>query len=461
MKTKAGNILVIDDNDYVLKTIHQLLKYECEAIHTIKNPNQIHSILHSISLKESFDVIVLDMNFKAGVNSGNEGLFWLDEILKIDKNAVVIMITAYGDIELAVKAIKKGATDFITKPWEAEKFITTVLNAIKISQSKRKNEILEIRQEQLNKDINKPFENFIGSSEKMKDVFSLIEKVSKTDANILILGENGTGKELIAREIHKRSERATEIFMTVDIASMSESIIESELFGYVKGAFTDAREDRIGRFESASGGTLFLDEIGNLSLSMQAKLLNVLQSRIIYKVGSSKEIPIDVRLICATNNNIEKMIEQGEFREDLYYRINTIQIQSPPLRERDLDILELAQFYLNKFTDKYNKGNMQVSKDAQSELLSYPWKGNVRELMHTIEKAVILSDKEELNSTDFYLKSSQEIDTKNRSNKLEDVEKRIIEEVLEKHKWNLTKTANELAISRTTLYLKLKKYEIQ
>ncbi|HAN17253.1 MAG: sigma-54-dependent Fis family transcriptional regulator [Bacteroidetes bacterium GWC2_33_15] len=457
MKTKAGNILVIDDNDYVLKTIHQLLKYECEAIHTIKNPNQIHSIL----LKESFDVIVLDMNFKAGVNSGNEGLFWLDEILKIDKNAVVIMITAYGDIELAVKAIKKGATDFITKPWEAEKFITTVLNAIKISQSKRKNEILEIRQEQLNKDINKPFENFIGSSEKMKDVFSLIEKVSKTDANILILGENGTGKELIAREIHKRSERATEIFMTVDIASMSESIIESELFGYVKGAFTDAREDRIGRFESASGGTLFLDEIGNLSLSMQAKLLNVLQSRIIYKVGSSKEIPIDVRLICATNNNIEKMIEQGEFREDLYYRINTIQIQSPPLRERDLDILELAQFYLNKFTDKYNKGNMQVSKDAQSELLSYPWKGNVRELMHTIEKAVILSDKEELNSTDFYLKSSQEIDTKNRSNKLEDVEKRIIEEVLEKHKWNLTKTANELAISRTTLYLKLKKYEIQ
>lgn len=457
MKTKAGNILVIDDNDYVLKTIHQLLKYECEAIHTIKNPNQIHSILS----KESFDVIVLDMNFKAGVNSGNEGLFWLDEILKIDKNAVVIMITAYGDIELAVKAIKKGATDFITKPWEAEKFITTALNAVKISQSKRKNEILEIRQEQLNKDINKPFENFIGSSEKMKDVFSLIEKVSKTDANILILGENGTGKELIAREIHKRSERATEIFMTVDIASMSESIIESELFGYVKGAFTDAREDRIGRFESASGGTLFLDEIGNLSLSMQAKLLNVLQSRIIYKVGSSKEIPIDVRLICATNNNIEKMIEQGEFREDLYYRINTIQIQSPPLRERDLDILELAQFYLNKFTDKYNKGNMQISKDAQSELLSYPWKGNVRELMHTIEKAVILSDKEELNSTDFYLKSSQEIDTKNRSNKLEDVEKRIIEEVLEKHKWNLTKTANELAISRTTLYLKLKKYEIQ
>lgn len=457
MKTKAGNILVIDDNDYVLKTIHQLLKYECEAIHTIKNPNQIHSIL----LKESFDVIVLDMNFKAGVNSGNEGLFWLDEILKIDKNAVVIMITAYGDIELAVKAIKKGATDFITKPWEAEKFITTVLNAVKISQSKRKNEILEIRQEQLNKDINKPFENFIGSSEKMKDVFSLIEKVSKTDANILILGENGTGKELIAREIHKRSERATEIFMTVDIASMSESIIESELFGYVKGAFTDAREDRIGRFESASGGTLFLDEIGNLSLSMQAKLLNVLQNRIIYKVGSSKEIPIDVRLICATNNNIEKMIEQGKFREDLYYRINTIQIQSPPLRERDLDILELAQFYLNKFTDKYNKGNMQISKDAQSELLSYPWKGNVRELMHTIEKAVILSDKEELNSTDFYLKPSQEIDTKNRSNKLEDVEKRIIEEVLEKHKWNLTKAANELAISRTTLYLKLKKYEIQ
>jgi len=301
MKTKAGKILVVDDNDYVLKTIHQLLKYECETIHTLKNPNQIHSILS----KEGYDVILLDMNFKAGVNTGNEGLFWLSEILKLDGNALIIMITAYGDIELAVKAIKNGATDFITKPWDAEKFITTVLNAVKISQSKRKNEILEIRQEQLNKDINKPFENFIGTSEKMKEVFSLIDKVSKTDANILILGENGTGKELIAREIHKRSERANEIFMTVDIASMSESIIESELFGYVKGAFTDAKEDRIGRFESASGGTLFLDEIGNLPLSMQTKLLTVLQNRIIYKVGSSKEIPIDVRIICATNNNIK------------------------------------------------------------------------------------------------------------------------------------------------------------
>ncbi|OFX83410.1 MAG: sigma-54-dependent Fis family transcriptional regulator [Bacteroidetes bacterium GWF2_33_16] len=457
MKGKTGKILVVDDNDYVLKTINQLLKYECETIISIKNPNQIHSILS----KESFDVILLDMNFKAGVNTGNEGLFWLDEILKIDKNAVVIMITAYGDIELAVKAIKNGATDFITKPWDAEKFITTVLNTIKLSQSKHKNEILEIRQEQLKKDINKPFENFIGSSEKMKEIFTLIEKVSKTDANILILGENGTGKELIAREIHKRSERANEIFMTVDIASMSESIIESELFGYVKGAFTDAKEDRIGRMESASGGTLFLDEIGNLSLAIQSKLLTVLQNRIIYRVGSPKEIPINIRLICATNNNIEELIEKGQFREDLYYRINTIQIHSPALRERGNDIIELAQFYLNKFADKYNKGKLTIAKDAQKDLLDYPWNGNVRELMHTMEKAVILSDKTELNTTDFYLKPSQKNKNENTSNKLEDVEKRIILEVLEKHKWNLTKTANELNISRTTLYLKLKKYEIQ
>jgi DNA-binding NtrC family response regulator len=456
MKTKTGKILVFDDNDYILKTIRQLLKYECESVTTIKNPNQIHSEL----LKEPYDVVLLDMNFKAGVNTGNEGLFWLNEILKIDKNAVVIMITAYGDIELAVKAIKNGATDFITKPWDAEKFITTVLNAINISRSKLKNEILETRQEQLNKDINKPFENFIGSSDKMKEVFSIIEKVSITDANILILGENGTGKELIAREIHKRSERAKEIFMTVDIASMSESIIESELFGYVKGAFTDAKEDRIGRLESASEGTLFLDEIGNLPLSIQSKLLTVLQNRKIYRVGSSKEIPIDVRLICATNNNIEELIEQGQFREDLYYRINTIQIESPALRERKNDIIELAQFYLNKFADKYNKGALTISKEAQNELLNYSWNGNVRELIHTVEKAVILSDKNVLESDDFYLKQSHKLGS-NDSKKLEDVEKRTIQEVLEKHKGNLTKVAKELDISRTTLYLKLKKYDIQ
>ena len=456
MKSKLGKILVVDDNDYVLKTINQLLKYECETVNTIKNPNQLYTILS----KESFDVVLLDMNFKAGVNTGNEGLFWLDEILKIEKNAVVIMITAYGDIELAVKAIKKGATDFITKPWDAEKFITTILNAVKLSRSRRKNEILKNRQDQLNQDINKPFENIIGSSEKMKEVFSLIEKVSETEANILILGENGTGKELIAREIHKRSERAKEIFMTVDIASMSESIIESELFGYVKGAFTDAKEDRIGRFELASGGTLFLDEIGNLPLALQTKLLTVLQNRKIYRVGSSKEISIDVRLICATNNNIEDMIEQGRFREDLFYRINTIQVQSPSLKERGEDIIELAKFYLKKYADKYNKGKMMISKDAKTELMNYPWKGNVRELMHTMEKAVILADKRELNSNDLYLKTNQ-TSSVNKSNKLEDVEKRTIQEVLGKHKGNLTKTAKELNISRTTLYLKLKKYEIQ
>ncbi len=457
MKTKTGKILVVDDNAYVLKTISQLLKYECESVRIIKNPNQLISELS----KSSFDVVLLDMNFRAGVNTGNEGLFWLDEILKTDKNTIVIMITAYGDIELAVKAIKRGATDFITKPWDAEKFITTVLNAIRISQSKRKNEILEIRQEQLNNDINKPFENFIGSSRKMKEVFALIDKVSKTDANILILGENGTGKELIAREIHRSSERVNEIFMTIDIASMSESIIESELFGFVKGAFTDAKEDRIGRLESASGGTLFLDEIGNLPLSIQAKLLTVLQNRRILRVGSSKEIPIDVRLICATNNNIEELVEQGQFREDLYYRINTIQIKSPSLRERDNDIIELAHFYLDKFSDKYNKEKMTISKDAQEELLNYEWKGNVRELIHTVEKAVILSDKNVLESDDFYLKPFNNKDRLRESKKLGDVEKRTIQEVLEKYKGNLTKVAKELDISRTTLYLKLKKYDIQ
>jgi DNA-binding NtrC family response regulator len=455
MKTKTGKILVIDDNEFVLKTVKQLLKYECESVTTIKNPNQIHSILS----KESFDVILLDMNFKAGVNTGNEGLFWLNEILKIDKNTVVIMITAYGDIELAVNAIKKGATNFITKPWDAEKFITTVFNGIKLAKFNRKNEILETRQEQLNQDINKPFEDFIGSSDKMKKVFSIIEKVSKTEANILVLGENGTGKELIAREIHKRSERTNEIFMTVDITSISDNLIESELFGYVKGAFTDAKEDRIGRLETASGGTLFLDEIGNLSQAIQAKLLTVLQNREIFKVGSTKAIPIDVRLICATNNNIEEMIDQGKFREDLFYRINTIQIHSPSLKERGTDVIELAKFYLNKYAEKYKKVDVSLSKGAELELMNYPWKGNVRELMHTMEKAVILCEKPELDAADFYLKSAQGIE--NKSNRLDDVEESTIQKVLEQHKGNLTKTAKELDISRTTLYLKLKKYDIQ
>ena len=456
MNLKVGKILAVDDNDYVLKTINQLLKYECELIKTIKNPNQLKSVLSS----ESFDVILLDMNFSAGVNTGNEGLYWLSEILEADKNTAVIMITAYGDIDLAVKAIKKGAADFITKPWDAEKFVTTILNTVKLSRSRKKNEILESRQEQLNKDINKPFENIIGTSDKMKEVFSLIEKVSNTDANILISGENGTGKELIAREIHKRSERSKEIFMPVDIASLTESIIESELFGHVKGAFTDAGEDRLGRLESASGGTLFLDEIGNLSLEIQAKLLTVLQNRSIVKVGGTKEIPIDIRLICATNNNLEEMVEKGLFREDLFYRINTIQIQSPALRERKNDIIELATFYLEKFTEKYNKNEMHITEEAQKELMNYTWKGNVRELMHTIEKAVILSDKKELSIEDFYLRLHGYL-SDNQSNRLEDVEKQTIQKVLEKHKGNLTKAAKELDISRTTLYLKLKKYEIQ
>lgn len=405
MKAKTGKILVVDDNDYVLKTINQLLKYECESITAIRNPNQLIGHLKI----ESYDVILLDMNFSAGINSGNEGLYWLNEILNTNKDAIVIMITAYGDIELAVKAIKKGATDFITKPWDAGKFIATIGNAIKLSRTNKKNEILETRQEILKNDINKPFENFIGSSRKMKEVFSIIEKVSKTDANILILGENGTGKELIAREIYKRSDRANEIFMTVDIASMPESIIESELFGYVKGAFTDAKEDRIGRFESASGGTLFLDEIGNMPLSIQSKLLTVLQNRKICRVGSSKELPIDIRLICATNNNLEEMVDQGQFKSDLYYRINTIQIQSPALRERENDIIDLAEFYLCRFSEKYNKGRMSISEDAKKELLNYEWKGNVRELIHTVEKAVILSNNNVLSEDDFYLKSSKKI----------------------------------------------------
>ncbi len=455
MKAKEGKILVVDDNESILKSLRQLLKHDFEQVKTLSSPNLIQTTLRS----ESFDVVLLDMNFSAGVMTGNEGIFWMKEILKIDPSAVIILITAYGDVELAVKAIKEGGTDFIVKPWNPEKLLATLYSALKLKKSKLEVKSLKGKQKVLTEDIDKQFDLLIGISKKMKEVLTTIKKVARTDANILILGENGTGKELIAREIHKRSNRSQEAFVGVDIGSLTESLFESEMFGHVKGAYTDAKEDRTGRFEIASGGTLFLDEIGNLSVSLQAKLLKAIQDREIIRVGASIPIPVDIRLICATNTNLEELVLNNLFREDLLYRINTIQIHLPPLRERKDDIPLLLEYFLKKYQKKYHKPPFKVSEKAYGKLNNHLWPGNIREFKHTIEKVVILSESNTIKSDDFFFGSAikpkyEQYDTMN----LADVEKNIIEKALKASNGNLSNAAKILNISRTTLYSKIKKY---
>jgi DNA-binding NtrC family response regulator len=457
MEKKIGRILIVDDNIQILNSLNLLLKQEFSEITRIKNPNQIPSLLFA----SNFDIILLDMNFASGDNSGNEGLFWLSEILKIDPMMVVIMITAYGDINLAVSAIKKGATDFIPKPWDADKLIITLRNALEIRSSRAEVKRLQIKQQQLNEDIEKQYRMFRGTSKKMVEIYKTIDKVAQTNANILILGENGTGKEVIAREIHKKSGRSSEIFLAVDMGSLSETLFESEMFGHVKGSFTDAREDRAGRFETASGGTLFLDEIGNLSMPSQSKLLGVLQNLEITRLGSNKPVAVDFRLITATNKNPEDLVRQNLFREDLLFRINTIQIELPPLRERKEDIPGLADYYLAVFTSKYEKTSLKMTGTAYDALMDYHWSGNIRELKHTIEKAVILCDSAVIKPADLYLKEMvlkhQEVES---IHSLSDIEKSAIVRILEKCKGNITQAAKILDISRTTLYTKMKEYHI-
>jgi two-component system, NtrC family, response regulator HydG len=455
MDKKKGKILIVDDNSQILSSLKILLKNDFEEITAIRNPNMIPGMMQSTV----YDIILLDMNFNAGQNTGNEGIFWLREILKKDPLTIVIMITAYGDIDLAVKAIKDGATDFIAKPWDAEKLIITLKNALELRNSKVELSKLRGKQNQLNEDIEKHYQMYTGISVTMQGIYKTIDKVAQTDANILVLGENGTGKELIAREIHRKSKRAKEIFLSVDIGSLTESLFESELFGYVKGAFTDAKEDRAGRFETASGGTLFMDEIGNLPLSLQSKLLTVLQNRQVTRIGSNKPVAIDIRLITATNKSLENMVHQNLFREDLFYRINTIQIEIPPIRERQEDIAGLADFFLAQFACKYEKPTLKISSSAYDTLKNYIWPGNIRELKHTIEKAVILSDSNCLEPNDFYLKEKHAVINELENNyRLSDIEKKTIENVLEKCKGNVSKAAQILDISRTTLYSKIEKY---
>jgi DNA-binding NtrC family response regulator len=451
---EEGKILIIDDNEGILKSLRYALKFEFRTVKTTRTPNQIPSLLQT----EKFDVILLDMNFSAGVNTGNEGIYWLREILKLDPEVVVVLITAYGDVELAVRAIREGAVDFIVKPWDPEKLISTLKAAFKLSLSKKEVLKLKSAQEHLKEDISREFGPIIGESAKFRQTMDLVIKSAPTDANVLLLGENGTGKEILAREIHRNSDRSGEVFISVDMSSLSESLIESELFGHKKGSFTDAQEDRVGRFESASGGTLFLDEIGNIPISVQAKLLTVLQNRIIYRVGSNKPIPVDIRLITATNKSIRGLVTDNYFREDLYYRINTIEIQLPPLRDRQEDILLLAEHFLHLYKKKYVKPLLKINSTAMDKLKSYSWPGNIRELRHTIEKAVILSEGNTLTADDFLLSVDHSDGMEAETLNLDEVEISTIMKALKKYQGNLSKTATELGITRKTLYSKIEKY---
>jgi len=454
MKKKTGKILIVDDDINVLKSLQLILSNEFELVETCRNPNTLNHLL----TKQTFDAILLDMNFTAGINSGNEGLYWLSEILKINTDYVVIMLTAYGDIALSVEAMKRGATDFITKPWDNEKLIATLKTGIKLCESKKEIKSLKQKQEYIGINDQSKFQKPIGSSPAFLNILETIKKVAKTDANVLILGENGTGKELIAQQIHRQSKRANDVLISLDMASLNDSLFESELFGHTKGAFTDAKESRVGRIESASGGTLFLDEIGNLGMNLQSKLLTVLQNREITPLGSNESVPIDIRLISATNKNLTTLIENDLFRDDLLYRINTIQIEVPPLRDRKEDIPELTDFFLDRFKKKYDKPGLSISKKVIGKLQKYKWPGNVRELEHTIEKVVILADSEIIKPEDFYFSNQQtEIETIDSLN-LDEVEQNTIRKALLKCEGNISKTAEMLGVTRKTLYKKIEKY---
>jgi DNA-binding NtrC family response regulator len=449
-----GNILIVDDNKSILSTLEILLSSEFQVITTLSNPNLLLAELK----KKDYNIVLLDMNFNAGINSGNEGIYWLEQIKENNPEVSVVMMTAYGDIELAVKSLKMGSTDFVLKPWDNQKLIATLKSALQLNLSVKEVSRLKEKESVLKKEINREQKFIIGTSPSLMNVLNMVHKVAGTDANILITGENGTGKELIAREIHRLSNRSDEVLVNVDMGAITETLFESELFGYVKGAFTDAHESRPGKFEAANKGTLFLDEIGNLSFHLQAKLLTVIQNRQVSRIGSNQPVAVDIRLISATNKNLELMVKEGHFREDLLYRINTIQIEVPPLRERGEDILTLADFFMKKYSSKYNKGNLKINSLAQKKLMQYSWPGNIRELQHTIEKVVILSDSFVLKPDDFYLNHTI-IFPKSESPllRLDEMEKQLIQQALEKYRGNLSAAAEHLGITRQTLYNKLKK----
>lgn len=451
-----ADILIIDDDNDVLITAEIVLKQVFSNIRTLNSPEVLPKILD----KESVDVIILDMNFAYGQTSGREGIYWLKKIREIDPDIQVIMNTAYGDINLAVQAMKDGATDFLVKPWEKEKLISTVKTVLELGRSKKEIKKIKSREKILYTDIDSRFTGMVGESLAMKKVISLIDKVANTEANVLILGENGTGKELVARDIHRRSERKGEVFINVDLSSIPDTLFESELFGHSKGAFTDASEDKAGRFEIASGGTLFLDEIGNLSFNLQSKLLTSIQNKQIFRLGSSNARPVDIRLISATNKPLYKMIMENTFRQDLLYRINTVEIKLPKLKERKEDIPILLDFFLDKQKMKYQKPELIISKEVYKKLQLYSWPGNIRELEHAVERAVIMCDRNILKLNDFLI-SEGHVDHKEVSNyKISELEKQAIQNALNYCKGSLTCTAQKLGFSRSTLYRKIRKYDI-
>ena len=455
MSKKEGAVLIVDDNEELLIAYEIFLTPHFETIKTLSNPNAIPSELHT----SAYDVILLDMNFSAGINTGNEGFFWMKKVLEMDQDASIILITAYGDVEQAIRAIRDGASDFVLKSWDREKILSTILAAYQLRRSKREIRNLKSKQQHLIDHNNRNFDFCQGSNQLMVDLLNTVGKVAPTDANILILGENGTGKEVLARDIHTKSMRSGEIFVGIDVGSIAETVFESELFGHMKGSFTDAVEDKPGRIEIASGGTLFLDEIGNLPLSLQAKLLSVIEKKEVCRVGSNKVIPVDVRLICATNSNLYQLCEEGRFREDLLYRINNIQLDLPPLRERPEDIPQLVDFFIDKFAVKYAKSGFKASKHAIHQLSKNMWKGNIRELRNVVEKAVILSEGPLLKPEDFVINTGfRDRQTDHQEFNLEENEKIIIRKALLTFGNNKKLTARELGINRTTLYNKMRKH---
>lgn len=448
MAKKFGNILIVDDNRGVLTALQLLLKPHFEQITTLSSPVTLPSVLR----EGNWQVVLLDMNFTSGINTGNEGLYWLHEIKKLHPALPVVLFTAYADIDLAVRGIKEGATDFIVKPWDNQKLVETLLNAATSTLKKS-------AKGETNPPATNPSSMYWGSSPIMQQLRLLVEKTAVTDANILITGENGTGKEMLAREIHALSSRHRQDMISVDMGAVTESLFESELFGHMKGSFTDAHADRAGKFEAANHGSLFLDEIGNLPYHLQAKLLTVLQRRSIVRVGSNAPIPVDIRLICATNRNLSEMVAKGEFREDLLYRINTIHLEIPSLRERPEDIIPLAERFILRFCKQYDKAPVKLSENAREKLMLHPWYGNIRELEHAIEKAIIICDNAFLSAELFQLpRRSDTPDTS--ASTLEEMEMQMIRKTLDKCSGNLSAVAAQLGITRQTLYNKMKKYGI-
>lgn len=450
MNLKNASILIVDDDTDVLTAVRLLLKTEAAEVVTEKNPENLRSIIQ----KRSFDLVLLDMNFTSSINTGNEGIYWLNKIREMGCKAAVIMITAYGDIDLAVRSLKEGAADFVVKPWHNERLLQTMKDALQ--KSNRKTDASTPYSSKLDASI-------IGNSEVMQQLFHKVEKIAPTDANILILGENGTGKDLIAKAIHDHSLRKSGPFIKVDVGALTESLFESELFGHKKGAFTDAREDRMGRFEAANGGTLFLDEIGNITLQQQAKLLTALQNRTITRLGTNEQIPVDIRLICATNLPLSELANEHRFRKDLIYRINTVEITMPPLRKREEDVILLAKHFANIYASKYLKSGIEFDAKAMDKLKSYSYPGNVRELQYSIERAVIMAEGSTLTDTDIIFSPLENAAMRQDDDddlKLSTIEKNTILRVIEKNQGNITKAAKELGLTRTALYRRLSKYDI-